>query len=190
MPDPLAGQGGTDASADAPVLTAADIEKIKAEMTASFEERFKGMQRLVAERDDLLAARAAELEELKTAGLSDEEREQLEESKKDREIATLRSQLELQALAGEYGSEMPYFERLLKAPTAEDQLKAMREFAQSFAPKAPVTPAAGEPEIPEVDLNRPGRQPLDGVVLPDGTVMNDAIADQILASAGRGALRR
>lgn len=183
MPDPLADQLGGDASGTPPVETAVDIEKIKADIAAEFDERFKGMQRLIAERETALKARDEELEELKIAGLTEEEREQFTESKKDRELKDLRMQLDLRDLEKVYGAEMPAYQKLLKAQSAEEQLETIREYAKSLAPTAPAS-TAGDPDIPEVDLNRPARQPLEGLTLPDGTVMTDALADQILA-AGR-----
>jgi len=180
MPDPLAGQDGSDASADAPVtLTAADIEKVKAELQAEFEDRAKGFQRLISERDDKLAAHARELEELKTSGLSEDEREQLAQDKLRLENEALRGRLELSELAGQYGDEMPFYQRLLSGKTAEEQLKVLRELRTPAAPEVEVEKTA---EIPDTDPNRPMRTPMEGTILADGSVMNDTIADRILNS--------
>jgi hypothetical protein len=186
--DQLAGLTAEDAaSAVAPGTTAADIEKIKTDLASAYEERIKGFQKLVSQRDESLAALTADLEELKVASLPEEEREQLVQSKKDREIQELRTKLELRELAEEYGSEMPYFERLLAAGSAKDQLTVMREFAQGGRPVAPEIVADAPVEVPDVDMNRPLRGPSEGLRLADGTLMNDALADQILGSVGRQA---
>lgn len=184
MSDPLAGLFDDDASAQAPAVTAADIEKIKLELKAEFEERAKGFQRLVSERDNQLAAYRAELEELKTASLSDEEREQLEDQKKDQLIRELQGKLELTELGKTYGDELPFYERLIGAGTAKEQLEVLRELRAANAQAQSQEPATTEVDIPDTDPNRPMRSFFtnDTVLLPDGTPMNDALADRILGS--------
>jgi hypothetical protein len=188
MPDFVAGQPGDEgASAPAPALTQADIDKLKAELEGQFDERAKGFQRLIAEREQAIEALRNEIEESRLAGMSEDEREALLITKKDRRIEELEAKLELQRLASSYGSEMPYFERLIGAESTEQQLQVMREFAQTLAPAAPPPPTESEVEVPDVDLNRPMRRWDPTVTLPDGRVMNDALADQILGSIGRQA---
>ena len=191
MPEQIAGQPDQDASAQAPApITQADIDKLIAARDAQFEERIKGFQRLIADKETRAQALEHELSQLKTAGLSPEEREQLEIEQVKAENARLQAQLDLKNLASQYADEVPFFERLLAAPSAEEQLQVMREYAttlkapQTPAPVAPVAPA--EPAIPEVDLNRPyRRETYSGQRLADGTVMNDELADRLLAAVGR-----
>lgn len=188
MSDPLAGLFGDDASAPAPV-TQADIEKIKSELQSQFDDRIKGFQRLVSERDQKLEAYQRELDELKTASLSDEEREQLEDQKKDQLIRELQGKLELNELGKTFGDELPFYERLIGASSAAEQLAVLRELrtpaASSASDDAPADKPAA-PEIPDTDPNRPMRSffTSDSMLLPDGTPMNDAIADRILGSVG------
>jgi hypothetical protein len=74
MEEQLAVQGGvTSDSASAPAAPSPEIEKVREE----FESRFKGLQRVIAEKDEVLSKAQAELKELKTAGLSEDERAQL-----------------------------------------------------------------------------------------------------------------
>lgn len=159
-----------------------DIEKVKAEFSALMEERVKGLQKLVSGRDETIKALSRELEEFKTAGLSEDERYQLQLERRDQEIKALEAKLELKELSGRYGDEMPYFEKLLAADSAEEQLQVMRDLralatggSQAQAPAAPV--------VPDVDHNNPPRSfDPSSTVLADGSVMNDAYADQILGS--------
>lgn len=174
--DQLAGQ--TPASG-----ASVDIEKVKAEFSAMMEERVKGLQRLVSGRDETIKALSTELEEFKTAGLSEDERYQLQLERKQKEIEELQSKLELRDLSSRYGDEMPYFERLLSAQNAEEQLEVMREL-RAKASGATSTQAPAEPVVPGVDPNNPART-LDSSMV-DGVAMNDALAEQILGSSGWG----
>lgn len=189
----------TDQLADPTSGTAApDIETIKAqlsaELKAEYDERIKGFQRLLAGRDETQRVLEAQLEEFKTAGLSEEERQNLQEQRLAKENQELRAQLELAQLASEYTDEMPVFQELLSAKTAKEQLELMRRIrtAQAKAP-APATPAQSqepELEIPDIDRNNPMRSFGDTIVLPDGRAMNEQLADQILSRAPRlGSLR-
>jgi uncharacterized damage-inducible protein DinB len=74
MTQELAGQFAQSASASAPAQANNDIESVRRE----FEERFKGLQRVIADKDQALEARNQELFQLKTASLSEDERAQLE----------------------------------------------------------------------------------------------------------------
>lgn len=194
MPEQIAGQPESDASAQAPAaITQADIDKLIAARDAQFEDRIKGFQRLVADKETRAQALEHELSQLKTAGLSPEEREQLEIEQVRAENAKLQAQLDLKNLASQYADEVPYFERLLAAPSAEEQLQIMRDYRTTLAaaaltqsPQAPAAPV--EPTVPEVDLNRPlRRETYSGQVLADGTVMTEELADRLLAGVARQA---
>lgn len=188
MNDTLAGQPAEGASAAAPANGSIDIEAFEARISAKFDERFKGLQRVIAQKDDLLAAVTEELNQFKTAGLSEEEREQLESDKLRAENQKLLAQLELKELGATYGEEMAHFERLLAAPTAEEQLQIMREFrAAGAAAPPPVAPVAPEMDIPDIDLNRPRQVVNSGQQLADGTYMTDELADRLLGSVSRQA---
>lgn len=181
MPDQLAAQGaGTDASGKPPVAPSPEIEKINAQ----FEERLKGMQRVIAEKDTRLAEALARLDQLESAGLPPDEQLQRRERKLAEENQALRAQLELAQLRKEYGKEFDLYEGLLQKQTAKEQLEFAREFLATLAPaKAPEEPT---PEVPDVDLNNPMRRPVEGVRLPDGSIMTDEIADRILSVMSGG----
>lgn len=197
MPEDAAGQAYDElespalGTAPAPAQPATpDIESIRAdiaasikqELEASFNERVAGFQRLIAERD-------AELRELKTAGLSEEEREQLARRESEEELEALRRENELLRLSSEFPDEMPIFRQILNAPTAKDQLALLKQIrAAQAASQAPAPPPPADPDIPDVLPTNPMRPFEEGVILPDGTVMTDALADSLLKSAGRGAL--
>lgn len=186
MPDQLAGQTAADASATAPVELPADIETIiEARVNALIEPRIQGFQRLLSSREEELSALRGELENERLGGLSEDERASILEQKKDQRIQELEARNELLQLGPQYGEEMPYFERLLGAGSAEDQLKVLREYADAKLAKANPQPVVDEAkvDVPDVDLNRPLRQPSrGGTTLPDGTQMNDSIADRILGA--------
>lgn len=186
MPDPLAGQPAADASATAPVELSADIEKIiEARVTALIEPRIQGFQRLVSARDEELTALRGELENERLAGLSEDERADILEQAKDRRIQELESRNELLQLGPSYGEEMPYFEQLLAGASAEDQLKTLRAYADHRLAQANPKPVPDEQkvDVPDVDLNRPLRPTSQGGTrLPDGSLMDAAIADRILGA--------
>ena len=180
----FAAQGMPAVSASAPGIGTAEIERLKADLMATMDERVKGFQRLVAGRDETIKALSSELEEFKTAGLSEDERFQLQLERRDKEIKDLQAKLELRELSTKYGDEMPYFERLLAAENAEEQLQVMRDLRAKASGQLPAQAPADKPVVPDnVDLNNPPRSfDRSSVVLDDGTVMSDALADQILAA--------
>jgi len=190
----LADQPTDEASAeelielDEPADEAAGIETPKSEA----DERIKGFQRLVAERDRKLAdlearfaQREAALEDQRLAGMTDEERGTVTEQKRQTELQRLRAENELLKLGIDYATEMPLYRKLLNAPTAKDQLDIIRELsaATSANPALPVPKKAAD--VPAVDRTNPMRQPSEGIVLSDGTQMTDDIADRILKSIRR-----
>lgn len=193
MPEQIAGQPESDASATAPAtLTKDDIDRLIAARDAQFEERIKGFQRLVADKETRAQALERELSQLKTASMTPEEREQLEIDQVKAENARLQAALDLKNLASQYADEVPFFERLLASPSAEEQLQVMREYrtalAEKASPQSPAPAAPAEPTVPDVDLNRPfRRETYSGQMLPDGTLMTDELADRLLAGVARQA---
>ena len=173
---------------DEPADEAPGIETPKSET----DERIKGFQRLVAERDRKLAEleakfaqQEATLEDQRLAGMTDEERGTVTEQKRQTELQRLRAENELLKLGIDYATEMPLYRKLLNAPTAKDQLDIIRELsaATSANPALPVPKKTAD--VPAVDRTNPMRQPSEGIVLSDGTQMTDDIADRILKSIRR-----
>jgi len=190
MSDLLAGQAGVGGASDtSPAATIADIEKVKAEIASAFDERAKGFQRLLAGRDETIKALSEQLDELKTAGLSEDERVQLREQRLAEENEKLRTELELLELSREYGDEYPIFRELIDAPTAKDQLEAIRKMRKASVP-APSPAPAEEPETSLPDMNNPMRGTDGWGFLPDGTPMSDDLADRLLKSVSRVPWRR
>jgi hypothetical protein len=151
-----------------------------AALRAEMEKRISGFQTALNEAARRAAAAEAERDELKNAGLSDDEKAQLAVKKAEQRAAEAEAKLELATLAREYGDDMPYYERLLGAKTAKEQLEVLRELRN---PKAPVKTEESV-VVPPVDRNRPVTSE-EVTTLPDGTPMTEAIADRILQSLGR-----
>ena len=190
MTDPLAPSTGTEAASPEPGIVPTEIEKIKVDLTTAFtaqiNERVGGLQRVIAGKDETIKALGKELDEFKTAGLSEDERGQLRERQLRTENERLQQQLELERLGKDYGTELPIFQELLGATSAKDQLDMIRKLRTPAVPATPQAPAAPAAS-PEVDPNNPMRTAPSGIVLPDGRVMTDELADQILRSVDRQA---
>lgn len=170
-------------------VTKADLDALASSIAETMNKRFVGFQQLVAKRDVEIETRDKTIRELKTAGMSEDELEQLTLIEREKEIESLKAKIALNELSATYGKEVPFFTRLIEADSMEDQLAVMAEYGQQFQP-APIAPAA-EPAVegqsPEVDPNRAQRTPEAPLVtLPDGSVagLTDAIADRVLAGFG------
>jgi|LakMenE18May11ns_1017448.scaffolds.fasta_scaffold9871688_2 hypothetical protein len=181
MEEQLAVQGGvTSDSASAPAAPSPEIEKVREE----FESRFKGLQRVIAEKDEVLSKAQAELKELKTAGLSEDERAQLHQKDLSEQLDKLSRENELLKLSREYPDEMPVFEKLLQADSTKTQLETIREIRAAIA-KAQTPAKQEETEVPDVNPINPPRRDFGGVVMPDGTTLTEDIADRILKTFGK-----
>lgn len=182
MEEKLAVQdGSTSASASAPAVAAPEIEKIREE----FESRFKGLQRVIAEKDDLLSKTQTELKELKTAGLSEDERAQLHQKETAAQLEKLARENELLKLSRDYPDEMPVFEKLLQADSTKTQLETIREIRAAIAKAQAPDEKKESTEVPDVNPTNPPRRDFGGVVMPDGTTLTDDIADRILKTFGK-----
>lgn len=180
MPD-LAGQVTEPTPApEAPVVSGTpDIETLKAE----YEERIKGFQRLVSEKERAAMEAQRAAEEARLAALPEDERAEILDKKVQQELSALRTENELLRLRSDYGDVMDAYDRILKAPTAKDQLELLRGLmAQAQPASAPTAPSQQASEPAPVDMNNPMRPPVEGVTLSDGTVMDHEIADRILNS--------
>jgi hypothetical protein len=181
----VAAQAGEGASVT-PTLSQEEIDKIVAGVTEKYEERIKGFQRLIAERDQKEADLATQLEELKSADLPVEERVQLREQKLQRKVEELQAKLELEALTKDFPDEMPLYQKLVSATRPDEQLAILRELRSAATPAPAAAPSSADEdsEEPEVDLNNPIRRVLEGTTF-DGVPVNDAWADAILGSMPR-----
>jgi len=185
MPDELAAliAAGAPAEAATPSEPATPAQPattgIETQGASDWEDRFKGLQRVVSEKDRALSDLQKQVEELRLSSLSEDERDAYARQREADEIAALRAENELLRLASnpKYASVYEPFTKLLKARSAEEQLEYMTTL---LAPKAPTEPAR-EPEAPPVDSNNPRRT--TGITMPDGTEMTDTLAKMILDRA-------
>lgn len=161
--------------AEAPVTPAVpDIEKMRLEM----DERIKGFQRLVSERDAELARLRQADEERRIATLPEDERLAYEQSRYQKEVDRLRMENEVLQAALKYPTTFPKYDALMKAKTAEEQIALLASWE---SPVAPPSPADAEPPAPApVDKNNPAQGKSKTVV--DGFEMDDNIATSLLKS--------
>lgn len=182
----LAGQPeGEEAPAATPPATPdADIE---ARLTQKFEDRIKGFQRLVDEKDRALREAQSRLTDLQMSGMSEDERAELEWNSLQAKVDQLQAENALLSLASEYPEEMPVFKNLLNASSPKEQLEAIRALRAAVKPaaSAPENPEGGEPEIPDVDPNNPLARPSSGGPVFNGQQMDENWADRLLASVKR-----
>jgi hypothetical protein len=171
-----------------PVSSDPDIE---ARLTAKFDERFKGLQRVIAEKDEALKTRERELQEVRMSGMSQDEKDALEWETLQKENAELRQKAQLLELQSDYPDEMSYFKRILEGKSPKEQLDVLREMrkqqAQASVSQDPT--AELETDVPDVDHNNPPavREPVssssgDGF---NGVPWTDELADRVLRSVKR-----
>lgn len=145
MVDTLASQDAAQTPAETPVIEpAVDIEAVTAQvrqaLAAENEERVKGFQRALADKDK-------EIRNLKTATLSDDERSALAVQEAERERDEARREASLLKLRAQYAPEVvTAFEALTSLNTPEEQVAFIANL------RAPSTPAAPAPE-PDADLD-------------------------------------
>jgi hypothetical protein len=175
------------APAGAPAAEGADIENkiqeaIKA-ANAAVEERIKGFQTLLNQRDTNIRGLTEQLEQVRLSSLDEDERTAELERREQAELERLRAENELLRLGPEYSRELPLFQRLIAAPTAKDQLDLIRELMTPTTP-ANLTPAAGNAPAP-VDPNNPASGTPGGGVFLEGAPMDDDLAERVLRSVSR-----
>lgn len=185
MTEDLAGlQTDPTSPAGTPDAGAADIEKIRqeaiAKANADAEERIKGFQRLIAERDTRERELTRQLEEQRIAALPDSDREMELARRRDQEVDRLRAENELLKLMPEFPDVFPDFQRLLAASDSKAQLEFLRKLKQPQAS----TPPTQAPAPASVDPNNPAGIE-SGLILSDGTPMSADLAERVLRSASR-----
>ena len=167
---------------EAPVPTAIDPAALEAKFASLIEERVKGFQRIVQERDD----RLAELErQLKTASMSEEEREQLAVKERDEEREQLALENQLLKLGQQYPNEVAIVQKMLAGKDVSDYVAALHE---ALKPAIPATPEP-EQQVSDVDRNNPPATPTsapagaDMIQLPDGQFITREAGLEILKGA-------
>lgn len=195
MADPLAGQLPEGAPADIPPVAPADdiekrLEQVKAEVSQQFEERIKGFQRVLNEKETALQKAQREANELRMSNMSEDEKATAQWESMEAEVQRLKTENQLLALQSEYPEEMPEFRKILDAASPKEQLELIRALrkAQQAAPTPPANPAEGTPEVPPVDLNNPATYPNfgDGTIRYNGQPVTEDWADHVLKQAGLG----
>lgn len=179
---------GTDTSSQEPVSNGGgvDLEALMASFRGELDQRFSGFQSLI---DKKVSPLASQLDELKTARLSPEEREQLEEDAAQQRMEKLQRENELLKLRQSDPDAVDFLMALDGAESFEDQLDLVK---QRFGAKAAkqvqeAVEEAAQEATPAVDQNNPPRGTKAGIASAlEGGEMNDQIADELLrAAAGR-----
>jgi hypothetical protein len=179
----------TDASAEAPASpgSAVDLDAIIAALDGKLNERFSGFQSLIDKR---ISPLAEQLDELKTAGMSPEEREQLEDQATTDHYAKLERENAMLKLRSTNPDAVDFLMSLDQAESFEDQLGLIAtKFGQKVADNveaAAQDEAEGEEATPAVDPNRSARSKAPGIQAALDGQLTDASADALLqAASGR-----
>ena len=164
--------------APAPVAEAAapatqspvDVESIVSARLAEWEEkRIKPLQQLVSERDQLI-------EQLKTASMSEDEREQLLIEQEEDRLTSLETENWLLRKAGENAEAARLLERWLSTDDPDELFAFAAEVASRQSPATPPPAPAPEPseQVPDIDRNNPAglRVPQGTPVTADGQVLD------------------
>lgn len=188
------GAGASDqpaATAETPDLEAI-VTRVAATITGQLDKRFQGFQSQIDKKLGTMTR------EFQAAGLSPEQREQLDESDREAETAALRRKVELYELAGQYPRGVELMSALMgdDVPDLEAQLALIEQkfgagaAAQVAEAAAGQEPASGaQTPVPEVDRNNPSRELQHGAQSAiTADEMTDEAADAILAGLGKGAL--
>jgi len=175
--DQPAESAAPEASASAPAPQSPDFEKIKAEIlaaaTAEMDARVGGFQTVINRLTE-------ENRQLKTAGLSEDEREQLAQDEKDQRIVELERQVALNEVVQKYPDVAEVYQKLLNAKSEEEQAKILLEMVK---PAAPAEPDAEPPS--DVDKNNPAQTTGEIIGrLPDGTPLTGDTAWEYLKRLG------
>ncbi len=179
-------------SDDQPVAPAApDLDALVEKLNEGFDKRFRGFQSVMDQRD---AEYRQLLDDLKTADLTPEEREQVEQSKMQAEIESLRRKNEILSMRKNHPEEVDLLEQFLEAKSLEDQLSLLAQFRKADATNAPEgeePEAAADGKPTPVDKNNPARSSQPGLEAA-AERMNKELAEQILNSSGndKGILAR
>lgn len=178
--DPAPAIATDPASGAAPATTApVDAEALRAELRAELEtqlnKRVSGLQSTYQEQ---INAREAEIRRLKTATMSEDEREQARIEEEQAEIQSLQTENWLLKQSSKYPEAVSAFQRILDAGDNETQLAVLVELLSA---RQPTTPAPATPEadslVPDIDPNNPVR------VVPPGTAIGSQ--GQVLDKAFR-----
>jgi hypothetical protein len=193
MPEDLAGltaltAPAPDASDESPIDAPAteevsDIEKVRVQLTREYDERIKGFQRQVSERETELRRLREQEEHNRLAAMPDDERMAYERSRTDEEVQRLRTENEVLRMSQKYTTVMDKYRALMDAKSVEEQFQLLDTWLKATTPSAetdedePAEPARSKPA--PVDRNNPVKPRTVDV---GGYQMDDNIAQRILKS--------
>lgn len=169
----------------APQAPTVDVEKLKADLAAEFEakmnERISGLQ---SSYQAQINERDAQLRELKTASLSEEEREQLALKERDEELERLRTQLWLAEQSQNKPKAAEVYRKILEAENDDDVIALLDGLT---AAPATTAPPEEEAQVPDVDPNNPSIHSTNSelVTLPDGRQITAEFAEKFLQDLPR-----
>ncbi len=139
---------------EAPAETPAQTEGVSPDQASSsnVEERIRGFQRLLADRDQKLDAIQRQLEDQRLSVLPEDQRETALKQRHEREVLELRQKLELAELEKKYPPDVfGAYRDLLASKSAAAQLDFLNSKIR------PTSKAKVAQEPPAVDLNNPMR---------------------------------
>lgn len=167
---------------EAPATAAFDPKELESRFTQMLDKRVGDFQRMISERETQIADLQRQL---KTASMSEEEREQLTAQERDEEVERIRMENELLKLGQQYPDEVKIVQRMLEGQSVSDYVTALRESLAAAKPQQPEP----EQEVSDVDKNNPPSTPAssqdtrDMISLPDGRMVTREQGVEMLRQA-------
>ena len=187
MPEVTEGQPEAPAAAPAgatPAVPAFDPTAFEAKIASLLDQRIAGVQSSYQKQ---LNERDEEIRTLKTASLSEDEREQLAEQEGQEYLENLERQVWLATEASKkYPKASAHIQKLFEA---NGDVASFAEYLESALNPTPPAPEPAE-IVPEVDSNNPPRNAVAGPndLVLNGQVLTAEMQKQILDGFGNASL--
>lgn len=152
-----------------------DLDALVSKLTADLDKRFSGFQGLLDRRDSEYRQM---LEDLKTADLSPEEREQEQASRLKAELDSYKRKVEILSMRKEFPEEVDLLTSLLEGQSLQDQLSLIAKFRKVETPAKPPEGDNGEQPTPVDGNNAPRKQSFS--LADAATKMNKELSEKIL----------
>ena len=156
------------------------LDAFMSKIGADMDKRFQGFQGTLDRRDSEYRQM---LEDLKTADLPPEEREQAQTSRLQQELESYKRKVEILSMRKQFPEEVDLLSNLLEGKSLQDQLALLSNFrkveAASDSPEEEV-----EEQPTPVDKNNPKRRPRLSSADFTGKNMSKELSEQILAESG------
>lgn len=166
-----------------------DLDALVSKLTADLDKRFSGFQGLLDRRDSEYRQM---LEDLKTADLSPEEREQEQASRLKTELEQYKRKVEILNMRKDFPEEVDLLTALLEGQSLQDQLSLLAKFRKVEAAAKPQEGDNEEQPTPVDGNNAPRRSSLS--LADAATKMNKELSEKILNDSNEpgilGRLRR